>query len=89
MRHLERSQKKAREAQPSRAKKGTIFGVYSFLEGVEHPYQTDNRLGEGHTTSATNEGKVNIVVIIVEMLILQSMISLSLVLVVGMFPVRF
>ncbi|BCN26615.1 hypothetical protein VYA_38070 [Vibrio alfacsensis] len=45
---------------------------------VERPYQTDNRLGEGHTTSATNEAKVNIVEIIVEMLIIESMISFSL-----------
>ncbi|BBM67250.1 hypothetical protein VA249_38960 [Vibrio alfacsensis] len=45
---------------------------------VERPYQTDNRLGEGHTTSATNEAKVNIVEIIVEMLIVESMISFSL-----------
>lgn len=46
---------------------------------VERPYHTDNRLGERLTTSATNEAKVNIVVMIVKMLILQSMISLSLV----------
>ncbi|WP_232055420.1 hypothetical protein [Vibrio rotiferianus] len=49
------------------------------LEVVERPYHTDNRLGERLTTSATNGAKVNIVVIIVKMLILQSMISLSLV----------
>ncbi|ABU74433.1 hypothetical protein M892_19620 [Vibrio campbellii ATCC BAA-1116] len=46
---------------------------------VERPYHTDNRLGERLTTSATNEAKVNIIVMIVKMLILQSMISLSLV----------
>ncbi|MGR5275715.1 hypothetical protein ACPV5J_03450 [Vibrio rotiferianus] len=49
------------------------------LEVVERPYHTDDRLGERLTTSATNGAKVNIVVIIVKMLILQSMISLSLV----------
>ncbi|OUJ43285.1 hypothetical protein BTZ05_07405 [Vibrio parahaemolyticus] len=51
---------------------------------VERPYKTDNRLGERLTTSATNGAKVNIVVIIVKMLILQSMISLSLVWIVNM-----
>ncbi|CAI2335157.1 conserved hypothetical protein [Vibrio parahaemolyticus] len=51
------------------------------MEVVERPYKTDNRLGERLTTSAT---KVNIVVIIVKMLILQSMISLSLVWIVNM-----
>ncbi|CAI2295104.1 conserved hypothetical protein [Vibrio parahaemolyticus] len=54
------------------------------MEVVERPYKTDNRLGERLTTSATNGAKVNIVVIIVKMLILQSMISLSLVWIVNM-----
>ncbi|EDP59624.1 hypothetical protein AND4_10719 [Vibrio sp. AND4] len=46
---------------------------------AERPYHTDNELGERLTISATNEAKVNIVIMIVEMLIIQSMISLSLV----------
>jgi len=49
------------------------------LEMAERPYHTDNELGERLTISATNEAKVNIVIMIVEMLIIQSMISLSLV----------
>ncbi|CAH1566704.1 hypothetical protein THOD04_10619 [Vibrio owensii] len=57
------------------------------MEMVERPYHTDNRLGERLTTSATNEAKVNIVVIIVKMLILQSMISLSLVQIVNVLSV--
>ncbi|ALR94631.1 hypothetical protein AT730_20195 [Vibrio alginolyticus] len=61
----------------SRAKKGHQIGCLFILEVVERPYKTDNRLGERLTTSATNEAKVNIVVIIVKMLILQSMFSLS------------
>ncbi|TOG52663.1 hypothetical protein CGJ05_04515, partial [Vibrio parahaemolyticus] len=59
-------------------------GCLFILEVVERPYKTDNRLGERLTTSATNGAKVNIVVIIVKMLILQSMISLSLVWIVNM-----